>query len=661
MRRVVVLVVLVAGCAGHEETAPQARRTAVAGAPAGIEASWLDPSVDPCTDFYRFACGGWLANTPPAVEGLVSARFSELQTRTSSTVRGLVEAALGGHPVAGLRPGSPVIDLVASCLDPRVEARGMVELEAELAPLRDAGSPAGIAEVIVRLEARGIPTVLDFAAIPDPGGGPVAVAQIDLRLLGVTRLDPGDVRMPAMREAVRADVQRTFVRGGSPADRARSSADRVMALEDALAATDPGRRARNDPRTSYHRLTREQLETLAPSFPWSRWMRAVGLPPDAPLNVVHPPGVGALEVELRSASPETWRAALEFAVLRWLQAVLPPPEDPAARWNTCLRLASEMMPDALGAPFVARVLRPEDVAAVRLLLGDLEQAFDAHLDALSWMDAPTRAAVRAKLRRLVNRVGRPERWESDQGLVLSRESLVANLLAVSRFELLHEAAQVGHPVDRGMWPVSVLRANAYYNVARNEILVPAALLQPPVFSAQFAPAVNLGLLGTVLGHEIIHGFDRRGRWRDGSGALTSGWTEASIQAFDARSACVRAQADATPVMGGMTVNGAATLDEDVADLGGLRLALLALQDRLRAHPEPPGPGLTPEQQLFLGWGQLWCTKASAETASALLALDVHAPHPVRVNAPLRNLAEFARAFGCRSDAPMVARPRCEVW
>jgi putative endopeptidase len=215
-------------------------------------------------------------------------------------------------------------------------------------------------------------------------------------------------------------------------------------------------------------------------------------------------------------------------------------------------------------------------------------------------------------------------------------------------------------VERGTWPVSALSVNAFYDLSLNEVLVPAALLQPPLFSHSFAPTVNLGLVGSVLGHEIIHGFDRSGRWRDGTGTLHSGWTDASIRAFDARAACVQAQTDATPMMG-TTVNGAATLDEDLADLGGLRLALLALEERQRLRPEAPAEGWTPQQQLFLGWGQLWCTKATPEAARALLALDVHAPHPVRVNAPLRNLAEFAQAFGCAQDAPMVAHPRCDVW
>ena len=238
----------------------------------------------------------------------------------------------------------------------------------------------------------------------------------------------------------------------------------------------------------------------------------------------------------------------------------------------------------------------------------------ARLESVPWMDEATRQAAQAKLRLLVNKVGRPERWESESGLRLSRESLVANVLALSRFLLAAEAAKVGQPVDRGTWPVSVLSVNAFYDLSLNEVLVPAALLQPPLFSHSFAPAVNLGLLGTILGHEISHGFDRSGRWRDGSGALRSGWTQASADGFDARAACVRAQADATHVVGGMTVNGAATLDEDLADLGGLELALRALQERLKLRPEPASGGLTPEQQLFLAWGQLWCTKATPEAA-----------------------------------------------
>jgi endothelin-converting enzyme/putative endopeptidase len=326
-----------------------------------------------------------------------------------------------------------------------------------------------------------------------------------------------------------------------------------------------------------------------------------------------------------------------------------------------VEVVSEGLPDAVGAAFVRRVLGPEDAAAVRLLLGNLEQAFSERLDALSWMDAATRQVARAKLGRLVNRVGGPERWPDAKVPMLTRESLVANLLALSRFELGRVADQVGRPVDRSTWQEGVLSANAYYDPTRNEILVPAGLLQPPIFSRKFAAAVNLGLLGTVLGHEIIHAFDRNGRWRDGSGVVQGGWSSASVEAFDARAACIQAQADATPVLAGMKVNGAATLDEDLGDLGGLRLALLALESQRRQHPQAAAPDHSGEQALFLGWAQLWCTKASAAAAGALLSLDSHAPHPVRVNAPLRNLPEFASAFGCRADAPMVARPRCAVW
>jgi putative endopeptidase len=630
------------------------------GAPPGLEAAWMDASVEPCTDFYRYACGGWLARTAPAAEGVVSARFSVLQARTTAVLRELLEAAAAGRALPGLPAGAAVGDLYASCMSPDVQARGLLALNAELARLRDASTRAGVGETIVALQARGIPSVLAFSAEADPAGGVAEVARLDLRLRGVAGLDAGDVRMPAAREVARAEVERTFTRSGMSRDDARASADRVMALEAALVASELPRQARTDPRKSHHPMVLGDLQALAPSFPWAAWLGAVGLEPSARFDVASPTALAALELQLRVASLETWRAVLHFSVLRALWAALPPVAEPP-RWTTCVQLATEAMPEALGEAFVQRVLRPEDVAAVRLLLGDVEQALSTRVAALAWMDEATRSAAQAKLRLLVNKVGRPERWESESEVRLSRESLVANLLALSRLAERTEAAKVGRPVDRGTWPVSTLSVNAFYEMGLNEVLVPAALLQPPLFSHTFAPAVNLGLLGTILGHEISHGFDRSGRWRDGSGTLHSGWTQASADAFDARAACVQAQADGTQVLGSMTVNGAATLDEDLADLGGLELALLALQEGLRRHPQAPTDGFTPEQQLFLGWGQLWCTKATPEAARALLALDVHAPHPVRVNAPLRNLPEFARAFGCRPDARMVARPRCEVW
>lgn len=650
---------LVAGCAGQDAPHSGARALA-AGAPSGLEASWVDASVDPCVDFYRFACGGWLARTAPVTEGVVSARLSALQARTTAVLHELLESAAAGQSVPGLPAGSAVGDLYASCMNPAVQARGLVAVQAELARLRDTRTRPGVGDTIVQLEARGIPTILAVAAEPDPTGGPAQVAHLDLRLRGVARLAAGDVRMPAAREAARAEVEKTFARGGMAVEEARANADRVMALEAALVAGEPPREARGNARKSHHAMGLDGLVSLAPNFPWAAWARAGRLPAGARFDVASPTALAALDVQLRVASLETWRATLHLSVLRALSVALPSSPQSSPRWTSCVRLASEALPDSLGEAFVQRVLRPEDAAAVRLVLGDLEQALAARLGSLAWMDEATRQAAQAKLRLLVNKVGKPEVWESDAGLRLSRESLVANLLAVSRFALEAEMAMVGRPVERGTWPVSALSVNAFYDLSLNEVLVPAALLQSPLFSHSFAPAVNLGLVGSVLGHEIVHGFDRSGRWRDGTGALHSGWTEASIQAFDAQAACVQAQTDATSVMG-TTVNGAATLDEDLADLGGLRLALLALQERQRLRPEALTDGLTPEQQLFLGWGQLWCTKATPEAARALLALDVHAPHPVRVNAPLRNLPDFARAFGCHPDAPMVARPRCEVW
>jgi putative endopeptidase len=649
---------LLAGCAAKTGTQNSSR---LLSAPKGLEASWMDTSVDPCVDFYRFACGGWLARTAPASEGVVSARFSALQARTNAILRQLLEAAAAGRAQVGLPAGAPVGDFYASCMSPDVQARSGVALQAELARLREATSRAGVTEAILQLEARGIRSVLALSAEPDPYGGPEQLARLDLRLRGVARLEAGDVRMPAAWEAARAEVERTFGRTGMTKEEARASADRVMAFESALVAGEPPREARMDPRKSHHPMRLEGLKALAPSFPWAAWASAQGLLASARFDVASPTALVALEGQLEVASVETWRAVLHLAVLRALWASLPGTPETAPRWTTCVRLASEAMPDALGEAFVARVLAPEDVAAVRLLLGDVEAALGARLPSLSWMDAPTRASAEAKLRLLVNKVGGPERSQSGAGLKLSRESLVANLLALSRAGLAAEVAKVGRPVDRGTWPVSALSVNAFYDMSLNEVLVPGALLQPPLFNHAFAPAVNLGLLGTILGHEISHGFDRSGRWRDGSGAVRSGWTEASADAFDARAACLRAQADATQVVGGMTVNGAATLDEDTADLGGLQLSLLALEERLRLHPEGLTDGFTPVQQLFLGWGQLWCTKATPEAARSLLALDVHAPHPVRVNAPLRNLPEFAQAFGCQADAPMVARPRCDVW
>jgi endothelin-converting enzyme/putative endopeptidase len=318
--------------------------------------------------------------------------------------------------------------------------------------------------------------------------------------------------------------------------------------------------------------------------------------------------------------------------------------------------------EALARSFVQRTLGAEGKDAVQRMVAGIEAAQSRNLAQLAWMDAETRAHAEEKLALIANKIGYPDRWRSYDGLTVIRGDHFGNHARAAAFERKRQLARIGRPVDRGEWFITPPTVDAFYNANMNEMVFPAGILQPPFFAKDATRGRNYGGLGMVLGHELTHGYDDEGRQFDGHGNLRDWWTPPVAAEFERRASCVVKQFDGYVAVEDVHVNGKLTLGENLADLGGLKLALAALHKEMADHPAPPASGaFTEDQQFFLGFAQAWCSNLRPEAARLRATVNEHSPPRFRVNGPVSNMPEFAAAFSCGAGGPMVRANRCEVW
>lgn len=650
--------------------------------PQGIDEGAMDTAVDPCTDFYRYACGGWLARTEiPEDKSRWSRGFYEIEQRNEVVLREILDQA-----ATGKAPDMPYAEKLggfyATCMDEGALEQGDVALRAELKKLGAVRNRKTLSAALARLHAQGISPLFAFDSDQSLRDATRVIGSLDQGGLGLPDREyyvSDDEKMKDIREAYRAHVQRMFELLGEDAKKAAASAGAVLDLETALARASLDRVARRNPANHDHPLDRKALKAKVPSFQWDAYFRALGVPGVQDLNMGHPPFFDEVERLIKTTSPERWRAYLSWNLLRVAVPALPRrfqeerfqfegkvlsgQKVDLPRWKKCVEYTDELLGEALGQAFVARAFGEESKAATRAIVDEIEQAFERNLDSLAWMDDETRGRAREKIRRVVNKIGYPDRWRSYDALGVDRGAFLGNLLRARAFEKSRDLAKIGKPVDRGEWHMSPPTVNAYYSASLNEIAFPAGILQPPFFNPEATAAVNFGAMGMVVGHEFTHGFDDSGRRFDADGNLKDWWTAASDKAFTERAACVKEQYDEVVAIDDLRFNGALTLGENIADLGGVKLAYAALSKRLEEAGRKDGPKyrFTDAQQFFLGYAQSWCSKYRPELARMRVTTDPHAMPFARVNEPLSNLRAFQEAFSCKEGSKMVRAERCELW
>ena len=642
----------------------------------GILRSNLDLSVRPQDDLFRFTNGTWLEQTEiPADRGRYGT-FDRLREQAEDDLRALLDEAVASGAAPDTSAGR-VATLYGAFLDETaVQARGLgavADLLAQVDAVTDVADLAGLQGRLERIGIRG--TVQHFVNTDDRASDRY-----------VSYLHQGGLGLPDesyYREERHADTRAAYQRhvaamlGLAGRPEPLEAAARVMALETRLAAGHLDNVSDRDPVATYHLLTAAQLADLAPAVDWAGYAAGLGAPGALAEVVVRQPDyLRALSAALADEPISTWREWLVWHVIHARAPYLPQEfvtenfefygrtlagtPQLRERWKRGVELVDRMLGEALGELYVARHFPPSAKARMTELVANLVEAFRRSFADRPWMGADTKAQALAKLERFVPKIGYPDTWRDYSALMLTGD-LLADVAAAHAFESDRNLAKLGRPVDRGEWFMSPQTVNAYYNPGMNEIVFPAAILQPPFFDVDADDAVNYGGIGAVIGHEVGHGFDDQGSQYDGDGTLRNWWTDADREAFDALGAKLIAQFDQLePIAApGRNVNGALTVGENLGDLAGLGVGYAAYRIACGDDEPPVLDGLTGDQRFFVGWAQVWCGKAREETAVMLLAVDPHSPAEHRANV-VRNIDAFHTAFGVTETDGMWLAPADRV-
>ncbi len=669
--------------ARYHEPAPAGPPAPAPAAP-GIDASAIDPRVNPCQDFFSYACGGWLERTEIPPDKPFWGRFQELDERNKLRLREILEAAAAGKSDPEDLFGSKTGDFYAACMDEAgVERRGLADLQAEWGKLAAVTTAKQLAGAVGRLHAAGLPALWSFQSGQDDKDSSRVVAWIYQGGLTLPDRDyylESDSRTAAIQSSYREHVEKMLALAGEQPARARAAARAIFELEKAMAGSHWTRAQMRQAERIYHPYDLAGLRKAMPRFDWTSYLEGLGAQGASAFAVTTPRALERIDELIRTTSVATWSAYLRWNVLRVMASARALPrafveesfafgsknftgaKELKPRWRHCVETADGALGEALGQAFVRRFF-PGDARdkALELVVG-VQAAQGENLRTLPWMDDATRAKAEEKLSHIDNKIGYPQRWRDYSSLEVTRTSFFRNLLAADAFETRRDLAKIGKPLDRTEWEMTPPTVNAYYDAHLNEMVFPAGILHPPFYTRGAADAVNYGAIGYVVGHELTHGFDDRGRRYDAFGNQADWWSPPVGAEFERRASCVEKQYQGYTVLDGLHLNGALTLGENIADLGGLKLALAAYRASRRGRaPEAPVGGFTSEQQFFLAAAQVWCARYRPEAMRLLVQTNPHSPPQWRVDGPLSNLPEFARAFQCRPGDPMVREGRCEVW
>ena len=650
----------------------------------GFDASAIDRNVDPCTNFYQFSCGGWLAANPVPSDQSRWGRFDTLQERNRTILQNILEAASANKPTRTAIE-QKIGDFYSSCMDTKVlDQRGLAPIQADLDRITAMENKAALTGVVTSLYKIGSNPFFRFSSEPDAKNSSEMIAGLDQGGIGLPDRDyyfRTDEKSAELRKQYVAHLLKLFELLGNPTDTAAKRADAVMKIETTLAKGSLDNVARRDPNAVYHRLPIKELISLSPGFDWQNFFTGVGTPglqsPDASLDVSVPPFIRAMESVIVQSSLDDIKSYLTSTLLTDRSIVLPSKfqeetfdfygrilsgaKELRARWKRCTDLTDNSLPDALGKQFVEKTLGEEGIKRMHEMVAAIEKALGQDIQSLDWMTPKTKEQAMVKLQAIINKVGTKDHWLDYATVRIIRGDAYGNLGRSNEFELHRQLNKIGKPLDRTDWQMSQPTVNAYYDPQENDINFPAGILQPPFYDNKMDDAVNFGGIGAVIGHELTHGFDDQGRQFDAKGNLSDWWTEQDAKAFEQRADCLVKEYSSFAGPGDAKLNGKLELGENTADNGGLRIAYMALMDTLDGKQPPKRDGFTPEQRLFLGWGQVWCENITQESARLQAQTNPHALGEFRVNGVVSNMPEFQKAFACKIGQPMVRYPACRVW
>jgi putative endopeptidase len=671
-----VAVMLAAASAFSQNPSPRSQSV--------LDVSAMDPTVDPCVDFYAYSCGGWMKKNPIPPDQSSWSTYGKLGDENLAQLRAILEAAAKANAARG-SVDQKIGDYYASCMDEAaIDKLGAKPLAPELERIARLKSKQELAEYVSTAQfppaIEGGGMLFAFRSDQDFKDSTQVIAEADQGGLGLPDRDyyfKDDPKSVELRKAYVAHVAKMFeLLGDKPADAAAEAAT-VLHIETALAKGHMTRVERRDPPKLYHKMTLAELEKLSPGFQWNIYFAKVGTGPVASLNVMTPEYFRTMSAEIGNESLPDWKTYLRWhaahvaatdlsaafvqETFNFYGKTLRGQEQLPPRWKRCSIDVDNDLGEALGQAYVAKYFNPEAKQAALKVVQEIEAAMQGDIQASPWMGTATKEQALAKLHAIANKIGYPDKWRDYSALEIARGDEIGNSQRSSWFEFRRQIDKIGKPVDRTEWGMTPPTVNAYYDPQKNDINFPAGILQPPLFSAKSDAAPNYGNTGATMGHELTHAFDDEGSQFDAQGNLRNWWTEADRKEFEQRAQCVIDQYSGYAVVDDIKINGKLTNGEDIADLGGTLLAYLAWKEDTKNQKLEAKDGFTPEQRFFIAYGQSWCANQRDENMRLRATIDPHSPDKYRTNGVVANMPEFRYAFHCKAGQPMVREKVCRVW
>jgi len=656
----------------------------------------IDKTLDPCQDFYKYVCSKWNAANPIPPDQVAWGTSSGLRYWNENILREtLVKAS--AQTSGGSDFEQKIGDYWGACMnEPALETAGTRDLKPEVQRIDGMKSKSELADQVAKIHMM-IPgawqgddnqtgvALLGFGSQQDFDDAGRVVAGIDQGGLGLPNRDfylKDDPTSKQIREKYQTHIAKMLTLTGETETQAAANAKIVVTIETEMAKAQMDNVARRDPKNLNNKMSFEEVQALTPSFDWKEYVTQIGAPPSTPHYLVTSPAFfKGLEQLIQQHSVEDWKAYLRWHLVHgsapylnkaladenwdFYSHTLLGSKAQQPRWRRCVRAADRDLGMALGEAYVKVAFPPSSKERTLGLVHDVEHALDQDITSLNWMQPATKEQAETKLRAIEDNIGYPNRWRDYSSVRITRDSYLNNVHEATRFEFRRQLNKIGKPVDRSEWEMTPPTINAYYQPQLNSINFPAGILQPPYFDPAMEDAVNYGAVGMIIGHEITHGFDDQGRKFDGKGDLRNWWTPEDAKAYEQRDQCIIDEYTQEIPEAGVTQKGQLTAGEDTADNGGLRLAFLALSNKLEGEGKSldgkDAAGWTPRQKFFLAYANSWCSQYRPELMRTIVLTNPHSIPKYRVNNVVSNMPEFQQAFSCKAGSPMVRANQCRVW
>jgi putative endopeptidase len=639
----------------------------------------MDTSVSACDDFFMFANGSWIKNTPIPPSQTRWGSFNVLSEANRDILHDILDQAAANKSATGEE--KLIGDFYSSCMDEAaIDKAGTSAIDPTLRKIADLKSMDDVKHEIGELHKAGIGALFGFRGGPDAKNSNMVILNagqggLSLARDNYLRTDPRSVEI---RAKFVDHMTNMFKLAGDTPEQAAAEAKTVMDLQMRLAKASKSPADMRDRDKNYNKISISDAQAIIPNLNLTDYMKTRGFPAVTEVDLTSPDFFKEVNSMLADTPVDVWKAYFKWNVINSSASVLPKPFRDEAfnfngrfmsgqqvqqeRWKQCVSATDGTLGEALGQQFAKREFTPETRKRANDMMDDIFAAMKTHIENLPWMSAETKQKALAKLASYKRKIGVNDHPRGYAGLVIKRDEYAGNEIRARQFQNNRNVADIGKATDKTRWGMNPQIVNASYNPTANDVTMPAGIIQPPFFNFKADDAINYGGLGAVIGHEISHGFDDQGSKSDPNGNLISWWTPEDRAKFDERAQCVVDQFNGYNVVDDINENGKLTLGENIGDLGGLNIAYTALQSALAKHPQAKIDGFTPEQRFFLGWAQVWAAKSTPQAERNQALTDPHAAARWRVDGPLANMSDFAKAWGCKVGDKMVRGPKsCVIW